>query len=125
MGDVRLKELEPLQLERLYAELRRSGGRGGRQLSAKTVRHVHGTLHSALQKAARWKRLIVNPASMVELPKDSLRNNIAMLIGFSGENLVVPLAMKLIPAQMQLRHLLVRDFDTGWIGPGIELGVHF
>ena len=33
--------------------------------------------------------------------------------------------MKLIPAQVQLRHLLVRDFDTAWIGPGIQLGRHF
>ncbi len=32
--------------------------------------------------------------------------------------------MKLIPSQMQLRHLLVRYFDTGWIGAGIKLGVH-
>ena len=46
-----------------------------------------------------------------------------MLTEFSGENLVVPLAMKLIPAQMQLHHLLVGDFDTAWIGPGIGLGV--
>ena len=32
--------------------------------------------------------------------KELLGNNIIMLIGFSGENLVVPLAMKLISAQM-------------------------
>ena len=46
-----------------------------------------------------------------------------MLTEFSGENLVVPLAMKLNPAQMQLHHLLVGDFDTAWIGPCIGLGV--
>ena len=57
--------------------------------------------------------------------KDSLTNNITTLTGFSGEKLVVPLPMKLIPSQMQLRHLLVRYFDTGWIGAGIKLGVHF
>ena len=58
-------------------------------------------------------------------PKESLINNVTMLTGFSGEQLVVPLPMKLIPLQMQLRHLLVRYFDTAWIGAGIKLGVHF
>ena len=58
-------------------------------------------------------------------PNNQLINNITTLTGFSGEQPVVPLPMKLIPLQMQLRHLLVRYFDTGWIGAGIKLGGHF
>ncbi len=78
IGEIPLQELQPIQLERMYNDLRERGGRlakdsdgveAPRPLSAKTVRHVHGTIHSALAKAIQWKRLEVNPADMVELPK--------------------------------------------------------
>ena len=40
------------------------------------------------------------PRTSGQIAKELLGNNLIMLIGFSGENLVVPLAMKLISEEM-------------------------
>jgi integrase len=71
IGPVLLKDLDPGQLEKLYANLRDNGSlrEGGGQLSPKTVRHIHGTLHAALSKAVRWKRITTNPADLCDLPR--------------------------------------------------------
>jgi integrase len=68
LGSVPLRDLSALTLERLYNQLRESGGKNGRPLSAKTVRHAAGMVHSALQTAVRWKLLRYNPADGVILP---------------------------------------------------------
>ena len=69
LGKVQLRSITPLALERLYGRLRESGGQKGRPLSVKSVRHVAGLIHVALQTAIRWKLLKVNPASACILPK--------------------------------------------------------
>lgn len=68
VGQVPLKDLAPRTLERLYGRLRDGGGKGGRPLSARTVRHVAGLVHVALQTGVRWKLLRFNPADAVILP---------------------------------------------------------
>ena len=69
LGTVKLSDLSTLKLERLYTKLRRCGGRKGRPLSPKTVRHVAGLVHCALNAAVRWKLLPINPATACQLPK--------------------------------------------------------
>ena len=68
-----------LHLERLYNRLMESGGKGRKQggatapppnaLSARTVRHVAGLIHVALNTAVRWKLLKINPATACQLPR--------------------------------------------------------
>ncbi len=68
LGGVRLSALTTPMINRVYADLARSTGRGGRSLASSTVRRVHATLHSALGDAVRWRLIPYNPASGVELP---------------------------------------------------------
>jgi integrase len=70
IGSLRLHEITPDKLNRLYAELQEHGrvsGRGG--LSPKTVRHVHVTLHRVLADAVQWDRIARNPADRATPPK--------------------------------------------------------
>jgi integrase len=43
--------------------------KAARPLSAKTIRHIAGLLHVALETAMRWKLLKANPVDGVQLPK--------------------------------------------------------
>lgn len=53
----------------MYRELLAGGGRGGRPLAPKTVRHVHTTLRKALADAVEAKHLSWNPATAAKSPK--------------------------------------------------------
>ncbi len=78
LRDVQLRQLSALTLERLYGRLREAGGKEGRPLSVKTVRHVAGLVHVALNTAVRWKVLKLNPASACVLPKLPPREALAL-----------------------------------------------
>ena len=69
IGSVRLQDVSPAKLNALYAELLTSGRCRGGGLSPKTVRHVHTTLHKALNDAVRWGLLVRNPADQADPPK--------------------------------------------------------
>ncbi|MDP7595068.1 MAG: site-specific integrase [Pseudomonadales bacterium] len=67
---MQLAKLQPLQIEDLYAQLRRNRKSDGkRRLSEQTILHVHRCLHKALQKAVDWQLLVRNPAHSVQSPK--------------------------------------------------------
>jgi len=63
LGALSLQALCTEDIDAFYGKLRRSGGRGGTQLSAGTVHRVHVVLHRALAQAVRWQWLWFNPAS--------------------------------------------------------------
>jgi integrase len=70
IGGLRLQSLRPAMLSKLYRELRESGGRDGRPLSASTVAHVHRTLRKALTDAVRVEQVLTtNPAERAKLPR--------------------------------------------------------
>lgn len=69
LGKVPLRKLSSARIDRLYGELRRSGGKGGQPLAPRTVRRVHNILHSALEQAVRWEWLPTNPATRSSPPK--------------------------------------------------------
>lgn len=62
-GASKLQNLKPLDIQRFYNELFRSG------LSAKTVRNIHGCFHKALQVAVELGYLKSNPAANCKLPR--------------------------------------------------------
>ena len=78
LGRIRLRDLSPAHLNRLYAELRenglviRNGPHAGerRQLSAKTVRRVHAVLSKALNDAIDEGLLNHNPVHRAKPPRD-------------------------------------------------------
>jgi integrase len=63
LGHFPLQRLRTEDIDALYGDLRRDGGRNGAPLSAGTVHRVHVVLHRALAQALRWEWLWVNPAS--------------------------------------------------------------
>jgi integrase len=69
IGGVRLDALSAADLTTMYRELLATGGRGGRPLAPKTVRHVHTTLRKALSDAVEAKHLAWNPATAAKAPK--------------------------------------------------------
>jgi len=74
IGAVQVGALSPLLLERLFNQLKDSGGhnrktKAPRPLSAKTVRNIASVVHSALDAAVRWRLLTVNPLDACDLPK--------------------------------------------------------
>jgi hypothetical protein len=74
IGGTKIQDLSALTLERVFNRLKDAGGRHRRTkqprpLSAKTVRHIAGLLHVALETAIRWKLLKANPVDGVQLPK--------------------------------------------------------
>jgi integrase len=68
LGRKRLDQLAPDDFTRLYATLRRSGGRHGQGLSERSVRYVHVTARKALGDAVRWRLLGFNPVSEADPP---------------------------------------------------------
>jgi integrase len=74
IGQLRLPDVTPAQLNALYAALLMDGRRHAHAsqsagLSPKMVRHVHTLLHKALSDAVRWGRLGRSPVDRAEPPK--------------------------------------------------------
>jgi integrase len=69
LGEVRLRKLTAIELDRFYAELRKSGGHDGGPLAPRTVRRVHNIVRRALQQAVRWDWIVENPAAHASPPR--------------------------------------------------------
>ncbi len=70
LGHVPLQHLTPAQLTAFYRALLDDGRRDGRGgLAPKTVRNIHGELHTALKDAVRWGQAARNVAASADLPK--------------------------------------------------------
>lgn len=63
LGPRQLSRLTPLEIQAVYSRMLERG------LSARTVRHAHGVLRSALNQAVKWRMLAINPTTAVELPQ--------------------------------------------------------
>ncbi len=72
LGQLSLNRLQPLHIERYYAEALKGGrldGAGG--LTAQTVLHHHRILHKSLRHAVQLLLISRNPADAVEPPRPS------------------------------------------------------
>jgi integrase len=63
IGAIRLRDLQPLDLQSAYSELL------GRGLSPRTIRYAHSILHAALEQAKSWRLIAENPADGLSLPR--------------------------------------------------------
>jgi integrase len=74
IGRMRLQAVRPATLSKLYVDLLKSGGHGGKPLAVPTVRHVHRTLRKALNDAVLIDGVLSsNPALLAKLPKETRR----------------------------------------------------
>jgi len=69
LGALKLQTLTSDSIQKFYNELSRSKEDGGKGLSAKTVKNVHGVLHKALEQAKKNRILSFNPSDACELPR--------------------------------------------------------
>ena len=65
IGDIALAKLTPIAVQELYQRKLASG------LSPRTVEHVHGVLHRALDQAVKWQLVARNVCDAVEAPRGS------------------------------------------------------
>ena len=70
IGKKQLQELTPVLIQRFVNHLQNQKD-VEKPLNPKTVKNIHGVLHSALQQAVRIGYLKTNPASLTILPKRS------------------------------------------------------
>lgn len=83
LGSRQLRQITPVMLDRLYADLLTDGHRkrvGG--LSAKTVRYIHTIVHKALADAVDTDLVAMNVAERAKPPRPRARS--ATEIGFWG-----------------------------------------
>jgi integrase len=73
LGTLRLAEITPDRINRMYGELLVSGNAKGGGLSAQSVKHVHVVLHRVLRDAVKWDRIARNPADRAEAPAPKRR----------------------------------------------------
>ncbi len=69
LGDVKLGDLRPLQIQSFYSILLRQGKQNGSGLSPLSVQHVHRMLRKALHQAVRWELIDRNPADGADSPR--------------------------------------------------------
>lgn len=69
IGHIKLGELGPLDIQWLYAELRKTGSSKGGPLSERSVQYVHAVLHKAFNHAIMTGLMAVNTTDRVEKPK--------------------------------------------------------
>lgn len=69
LGGLRLQDLTTEHLNGLYRHLERAGSTKGGPLAAKSVRHVHGTLHTALAAAVKRGHVTRNVAAHATPPR--------------------------------------------------------
>jgi len=70
IGRIQLNRLSPTDIQKLYSDLRASGGRDGRALSGTQVRNVHRVLHNALNHAVRMGYIARNPTEAIDKPRE-------------------------------------------------------
>ena len=70
IGRIRLDRLSPSDVQKLYSELRASGGREGGPLTGTQVRNIHRVLHNALNYAVRLGYIARNPTEAVDKPRE-------------------------------------------------------
>ena len=71
LGHLRLRKMNALHIERAEARWLREGNRknkAGGPLDAQTVQHIHRVLHTAMERAVKWRLLPLNPVDGVEPP---------------------------------------------------------
>jgi integrase len=69
LGNIKLTELRPLHVEEAEAMWLRSGNRRtGGPLDPQTLLHIHRCLHTAMDRAVKWRLIAVNPVDGVDAP---------------------------------------------------------
>ena len=69
LGKVKLTALTPDMCQHFVNDLKNKPGKGGKPMSAKTIKNISGTLHESLRRAVKNRYIRFNPASDMDLPR--------------------------------------------------------
>jgi len=69
LGMIPLSQVQPQHIQQYYARALSEPGPDGKELSARSVLHIHRVLFQALNYAVRQGLLIRNPAQLVDPPR--------------------------------------------------------
>ncbi|MCT4606657.1 MAG: site-specific integrase [Marinisporobacter sp.] len=73
IGDMKLIDLKPIQIQNLYYDLLKNGRVNGKKpLNSKTVIQTHRVLHKAFKNAVMLQMMESNPCDYVELPRKKI-----------------------------------------------------
>ncbi|ACV23653.1 Integrase [Slackia heliotrinireducens] len=69
LGNVKLKDITPQMVERLYDAIREDKRKTGKPYSETTMNRMHGTMRQIMDKAERYDLILRNPCKRVDPPK--------------------------------------------------------
>jgi integrase len=123
LGQIKLKDLKPAHIQKLYSDALNSGrvnGRGG--LSSRSVHHMHRILSNALSTGVKWQILSHNPVKATTPPKPekkemtslSAEQSNRLLQLLSGQNLWLPVFLGLTTGMRRGEILGLQWKDINW-----------
>lgn len=69
LGHIPLQKLTAPMIQKLYKKRMTEASEGGKKLSAKSIKNLHGVIHKALDKAVQCRYIKFNPSDACELPR--------------------------------------------------------
>ena len=69
LGDCKLQKLSAPMIQKMYKTRMAKDIKGGKRLSAKSIKNLHGVVHKALDKAVQCRYIRFNPSDACELPR--------------------------------------------------------
>ena len=69
LGHVPIQKLTAPMIQKLYRQRMTEATKGGKKLSAKSIKNLHGVIHKALDKAVQCRYIKFNPSDACELPR--------------------------------------------------------
>ena len=69
LGHIQLQKLTAPMIQRMYRNRMEEAPDGGKTLSPKSIKNLHGVIHKALDKAVQCRYIKFNPADACELPR--------------------------------------------------------
>ncbi len=121
LGMIPLSQVQPQHIQQYYARALSEPGPDGKELSARSVLHIHRVLFQALNYAVRQGLLIRNPAQLVDPPrakkskmKTLMPQEVSMLLNVAQDTRYYPIihtAVKTGLRQAELLGLRWRDLD--------------
>lgn len=69
LGQIQLQKLTAPMIQKLYRTRMEQAPEGGKTLSPKSIKNLHGVIHKALDKAVQCRYIKFNPSDACELPR--------------------------------------------------------
>ena len=69
LGHILLQKLTAPMIQKFYRNRMETAPKGGKPLSAKSIKNMHGVIHKALDKAVQCRFIRFNPSDACELPR--------------------------------------------------------